>query len=395
MVKIPLNIIIHQKILVVTGALLAVSLVFLKCAGDSPATDPRGGEFAGSASCSSCHKEISDSYAHTNHYKTSEAFSYSNFKKLVKATHKEVAYANAQTVSIEEIDGSVFQTLYAGGKKLQSERLDLTFGSGEKAQTFIYWKDNEMYQLPLTYLAEKEMWTNSPGFPADQPYYTRIIPGRCMECHASYAYAAKVQTGPLELREKFSPGTIVFGIDCERCHGPAKQHVEFHQSHPEEKQATHIVPVKLLTRQQQLDMCATCHSGDPLSLQSVFKFRPGDTLSKYYMYFTGSTGEPDVHGKQMQLLAMSKCFQQSTLTCMTCHDTHRQSNRAMLVQQCISCHKEQQHPPGITMGQQDCITCHMPMRASKSLDFKSLRGDNVEYMLRTHRIAVYPEAEWK
>ncbi len=396
-VKILLNIKTHQKILLVTGGLLMLCILFLKCMGDGPvaAADPRGSAFAGAAACTSCHTDISNHYLHTNHYKTSETFSYHKFRQLIKAETQSVSYSNGQMVRIENNGNDVFQTLYHSDNKQQSERLDISFGSGDKAQTYGYWKENELYQLPLTYRTDTAIWTNSPGFPVDRPYYTRAIPIRCLECHTSYAYAEKVQTGPLELSEKIRPASIVFGIDCERCHGPAMKHVQFHQSHPDDTLAKHITPVNLLTRQQQLDMCATCHSGDPLSLQSVFAFQPGDTLSKYYMYYTGATGEPDVHGKQLQLLQMSECFQQSTLTCTTCHDPHKPLNRQLQIQRCLSCHQQPKHPPAMDMATQDCITCHMPLRSSRGLDFRSPHGKEIPYRLRTHRIAVYPASEWR
>lgn len=396
MVKIPLNIKMHQKILMVIGGMMFASFLFMQCMNDTaPKNDPRGAAFAGSEVCLSCHGDLAAGYAHTSHYKTSEAFSYSNLKKLLKSESGNITYLNGQMVSVEENVTDFFQTLYNDSEKQGSERMDLTFGSGEKAQTFGYWRDDQIFQLPLTYLSEKAGWYNSPGFPIDKPYFTRVVPGRCLECHSSYAHATKVQTGPMEISEKFKQQSIVFGIDCERCHGPAFDHVEFHQTNPGEKTARHMTAVKLLSRQQQLDMCGTCHSGDALSLQSIFSFKPGDTLSKYYMYFTGSTGEPDVHGKQMQLMTMSDCFQQSTLTCTTCHDPHTKSNRLTQIQQCLSCHQQPKHPDNLVIGSQDCITCHMPLRGTKSLDFKNTDGTNIPYLLRTHRIAVYPASEWK
>jgi hypothetical protein len=73
-----------------------------------------------------------------------------------------------------------------------------------------------------------------------------------------------------------------------------------------------------LSREQKLDACAVCHSGNDLTTQkSTFLFQPGDTLSNFYFpEFGSSSTAPDVHGKQMQLLAGSACFQNSnTLDC--------------------------------------------------------------------------------
>jgi len=41
-----------------------------------------------------------------------------------------------------------------------------------------------------------------------------------------------------------------------------------------------------------------------------------------------------------------------------------------------------------------CIDCHMPLQVSKSLDFnKGTERKSIPYLLRTHRIAIDPEAE--
>ena len=34
---------------------------------------------------------------------------------------------------------------------------------------------------------------------------------------------------------------ILYGIDCERCHGAASEHVAFQQAHTEEKTAKYII----------------------------------------------------------------------------------------------------------------------------------------------------------
>lgn len=201
----------------------------------------------------------------------------------------------------------------------------------------------------------------------------------------------------MQLVEKIKPNSIVMGIDCERCHGAAATHVQYHTQHPEEQSPQHITSIKTLSRQQQLDMCATCHSGNPVSLQSIFNFKPGDSISKYYMYYPFNIQEPDVHGMQLQLLQKSKCYSQSTLTCITCHTTHDKNDnqQAIFMASCISCHQASAHSQRMKAEKKYCVSCHMPMRASRSLDFNnSIEAGSIPYKLRTHRIAIYPENDW-
>jgi hypothetical protein len=313
-------------------------------------------------------------------------------------TKTAVHFPNGQTVKLEEDGRNIMQSQWDGSKKILSEKIEMVFGSGEKAWTFGYWKNDQLFQLPLTYLSGLHLWTNSPGFPVDRPYYTRPIISRCFECHSSYVYHHNEKTGPLQITERFEVNSIIYGIDCERCHGPAKKHVDFHKDNPGEKTAKFMVAIKSLSRAQQSDLCGSCHSGSPEILKSIFAFIPGDSLKNYYMYYPQSFINPDVHGMQMQMLQQSACYQQSTLTCLTCHDPHKVEDnmQATFTATCMSCHRQSTHSTQMMQEKKNCITCHMPLRTSQSLNFNNnTEGNSIPYKLRTHFITVYPEAEWE
>lgn len=310
-------------------------------------------------------------------------------------------------ITIEEKNNTLFQSLSMGAgisPSTHSEKFDLAFGSAEKAQTYGYWKDDKLYQLPLTWFASLNTWANSPGFPASHARYDRIITSRCFECHASYVKKDIEQAGPLAVSEKLYPNSIVYGIDCERCHGPALEHVRFQQDNPTTKTAKFITRISSLTRQQQLDLCATCHSGNDRETQrSLFDFIPGDTLAHFYFpSFGEASSEPDVHGQQFQLLRLSKCFAGSQMTCSTCHTTHdTQKTPALYVARCFSCHQNSAHAVAVmqeneqrkrdfNLSSTTCIDCHMPLLPSKMITLNNGAGSKtISYFLRTHKIAVY------
>lgn len=355
-------------------------------------SDMRGREYAGSSQCIDCHKDISGDFVHNSHFKTSSLVNSPMLSPIINPGNSTVNFINDQSVVVEQKDSLFYQTWYKSGKMMESQTMDIVFGSGKHAQTFGFINNRQWYELPLTYLTKQGIWTNSPGFPINEPYFTRIIPSRCFECHASYISVTKEKTGPLQLEEKFDRNAMILGIDCERCHGPAAQHVAFHRQHPDEKQARNIVSIKSLSRKQQLDLCATCHSGNPVSMRSIFTFTPGDTLSNFYLYFPGAKNNPDVHGMQLQALELSKCFQQSTLTCLTCHQPHTGKNIVTnFTATCFSCHNQSTHTITMNKENKDCINCHMPLLSSKSLDFNNgTTGKNIPYLLHNHRIAIYP-----
>ena len=155
-----------------------------------------------------------------------------------------------------------------------------------------------------------------------------------------------------------------------------------------------------LTRQQRLDVCSVCHSGAHSGEQrSVFHFKPGDTLARYYFADPRSAKAPentDVHGNQYELLTASLCYLRSkTLECGSCHDVHvrERENLAVFALRCMNCHKEE-HKGG--WGKQflinNCIDCHMPVRASVRITMLTqTQKDPIADLVRSHYITVYPE----
>jgi len=396
----------------ITGLLIGLAVLFSRCLQSGRPGDPRGEAYAGAAACGRCHAGIADSYLHTHHYQTSSVAAEDGLKALTglhmgrdAGPADRVYFADSSYVRVEEDPGSFFQSYFRGSQRNRSERFDIAFGSGEKAQTYAYWKDDQLFELPLTWYASQKTWANSPGFSIRRAHYERVITSRCFECHASYISREMVQSGPLSMTERLDRGTVVFGIDCERCHGPTARHVRYQTENPHEKTAKYIVPIRSLTRQQQLDICAACHSGNDLSPQrSLFSFAPGDTLSHFYFpEFTAGLRDPDVHGKQMQLLQSSLCFQKSGMTCNTCHNPHETENDklAAVVAKCMDCHRQSSHALAVMKENEQkkrdfnltgasCIDCHMPLQMSKTIYFNSGTGEkNIPYFVRTHKIAIY------
>jgi predicted CXXCH cytochrome family protein len=203
------------------------------------------------------------------------------------------------------------------------------------------------------------------------------------------------------IEEVLDKDKLVYGIDCERCHGAALNHVNFHLDNPGRKEGKYIVRFADLARQQKLDACAVCHSGNnKMQERSTFKFRPGDTLSHYFVVWPSKETDSnfDVHGNQYQLLSQSKCFIGSKLMdCSTCHDPHANAGTDMKTYSnvCMSCHKGVTHSfaRDAMAAQQlvnNCIDCHMPAQPSRAITFQvRSNGPKLAYLLRTHRIAVY------
>lgn len=354
--------------------------------------------YVGSQSCISCHKEMYYGYTATPHYNTSALMDTSKFNRIY-ADRDSVFYKDNLFINVHKKDEGIYQTAYSGGRMAATHSMDMVIGSGRKGQTFLFWNDSSLYQLPLSYSFAFNRWINSPGYPADKVMFNRMIPVKCFECHATYAE----QTFNEASKPIFDSSRLVLSISCETCHGPGAKHAAYHIKNPNETNASFIINTAKLSRQQQLDGCAGCHSGIRENIKPSFSFLPGNILNEFFKpaHSKDSTVSLDVHGNQYGLLTTSKCFKQSSvLNCSSCHNVHaRETNQqAIFTQRCMSCHNEaannfckvQKVEKQVIINK--CIDCHMPLQASNQITFNTGNKKELLYdSIRTHRIGIYNE----
>lgn len=370
--------------------------------------DPRGTDYAGSESCIQCHKTQYETAFHSSHFNATSPATKENILGHFTNGQNTFVYDKDTKLVMEERNDTLYQVLYKKGKEVEAHSFDIIFGT-KHAQTSAFWKDHYSYELPVSYYKSLKSWATSPGYSATVVNFERKIGKECYACHSSNIASRYVTTSSdsinfmnQEVEDFMNPKTIVYGIDCERCHGPAKQHVQKHLKFPDLKIAQNITSFKNLNRQQKLDACALCHSGnDKLKTKSRFEYRPGDNLLDYFRGVPGSEKNAhfDVHGNQLGLLAQSKCFEKSeTMDCMTCHNPHANAsnNLASYSKICMSCHQGIQHnantvktTSAIVLAN-NCVECHMPKTMSNAIKFQASNKKISNYILRTHKIAIYP-----
>ncbi len=354
--------------------------------------------YAGSLTCAKCHQKIYEAHIQTAHYLTSQRTSEKNIKGSTIEGENNFFYSSNVRVAVEKNDNQFFQNEYINGIKKKSASIDITVGSGKRGQTFLYWDKNKLFQLPLTYFTPLHQWTNSPGF-SNRVIYRRPITSRCLECHSTYVQ--KISNDGIE-PEDFSKTNIVYGVDCEKCHGPAKEHVDFHEKNPKEKKGQFIINPNLFTRKQQLESCRLCHGGRIAKSKPSFSFQAGDNLLDYFAIDTIVKEEAniDVHGNQYGMMVASKCFKMSEMTCATCHEPHKKETGKVTTfsNRCMNCHNEAHNnfcKAKEMVGKQitkNCIDCHMPELPSKSI-LVLLQGKSIPSFasMRSHFISIYPE----
>lgn len=460
----------YKRLSFVAILIILAAGVFSTCVQPSAGTDLRGEAYAGSASCQKCHQAVCNIYAHAAHSQTSAAGDKNSVKGSFAAGANRYVYKPGMEVVMEARDSGLFQVATTAGEgsgagdaataaggaavKKEAHRFDVVMGSGRKAQTYLYWVGDQAFELPISYFVTTHSWANSPGFPTDYIKFGRTIPVLCFQCHSSFIQQKPpIRVDAFNQIDQFDKTQVIYGIDCERCHGPAAKHVAWQEEHPQDHTANYIARVTTLSRQQKLDMCALCHSGSHKMQLSAFGFKPGDRLSNYYYPESRIAATPanmDVHGNQYQLLMASQCMLKSkTLDCTGCHDPHKKErdNLALFSQRCMSCHQpdsaghaggsgyaavDAHRPAGVSTSADthrsagagastsadrrmagtdsvarfcrlavslgtavlaaNCIDCHMPDQSSKIITLQTEgQKDPVADKVRSHYIAIYPE----
>jgi hypothetical protein len=347
-------------------------------------------DYIGDAGCRACHSEKVETFRRTAHYLTSRMPDKDSILGNFNPPENVMKTVNPElTFRMEAKGGEFFQTAVEGegaGASTRSEKFGVVIGSGGKGQTYLYWKGDLLFQMPVSYWREMG-WVNSPGYVDGEANFERGIIPRCLECHATYIEAAPPPGN------RFHREGLITGITCEKCHGPGRAHVEWAKRKPAASGDEGILNPAKFERARQMDLCGWCHAGHGRPLQAWFSYQPGELLNKYIeMAPPDPNAAVDVHGSQVELLEKSRCFAASSMTCLTCHDVHQtQHDRGAFSQKCLGCHKEESCGMFAKKGHaiaSDCVDCHMPEQETNLILFDE-NGKKARPLVRNHWIKVY------
>lgn len=387
-----------------TAMLLLVVCAFFALAagsqqGSTPPVDerkaPPPSAYAGDAACAECHQREAKAYAATPHALDSEA---ANAKDILGSFTPPTNVLHTGDPDLTFVMTKTPNGFYQSAVRQsdpsrapEPKRMDIVIGSGRHGQTYLYWQDDQLYELPVSYWTYLHRWVNSPGYlDGVVQWYRPAIP-RCLECHSSYFTSIAPPNRYVKL-------SLVLGIGCERCHGPGAAHVSRERSTPPPRgsAAEAIVNPAHLSREKQLSLCSLCHAGVAESIGPSMTYVVGDNIEDFLDILPPSPNAPvDVHGNQVGAMEQSKCFRSGKLTCSTCHNVHEtQENAEAFSGHCLECHQVSACGKFRAMGaaiRGKCVDCHMPLGQSRAITSANA-GQDLQATMRTHRIAIYPEA---
>lgn len=354
---------------------------------DTVAPAPNPG-FVGIGACAECHVKRVEEFRATRHFRASVPATGAHAPGFaaVKSFHQ----TRDPDVHFEMVRNG--DDLIATGVRRASpadQRINyhvgLAYGAGgTRDEMYFAWEGDRLVQLPVAWLSPQARWGNV----VDRIEAREVSPN-CLECHTTW-----VAHVPGTLNQ-YRRDSMLLGVTCERCHGPGKEHTDYHRAHPSQPARGILNPGKL-DRESSTDLCAQCHT-NVKRRGAPFSYRPGQPLEASFHTVQPKYSEDNIVGNQVQALRASKCYQKSEMTCTTCHDPHSVQQPADVRGACFKCHtaescKEQPRLPVAVRS--DCTGCHTPPRVWMNVHFHTADDQYVPVAARTdHRIGIYPEAK--
>lgn len=336
------------------------------CSTSDNTTNAQAG-YVNPRTCEGCHAGIAASYRETG---MARAFHKIDSEEVPGQTFTHDK--SGRTYQFVKREDKVFlRRTEAGGENAIEKEIQYVLGSGNHAQSFIHrTPQGRLIEMPVNWYPEDGgKVAMSPGY--DRPDHMdmrRAIGYQCAFCHNGYASAK----GTSLLDDPVFEGELPEGIDCQRCHGPGREHVA-------EGGRGKILNPKKLPGARKMEVCMQCHLETtsfslPNSIvrfdQKIFGYNPVNSLESFVSHFDHAKGGKEeekfeIAGSAYRL-RQSACFRGSKeeLTCTTCHNPHQKT--ANVDAACVSCHKQiagiEKHP-----AKADCGSCHMPKRRTEDV----------------------------
>jgi Cytochrome c554 and c-prime len=358
------------------------------------------GIYVGHKACLSCHKEQYSSWIKTSHSKTSGKVASMKLPETFKPDKNTFPLEGKHFLKYSKISDKYFEILFSDNKVKHQLEFEYFLGSGKYGQNYLSNLNQRFYGLKSHYLPSVNDWSlypNANRISATMKLETPTL--RCFQCHSTHLepdtsmepYFFNFKEWERRGIERYKDNFIL-GVGCESCHGPGADHIKYQNENPGQKSGMLIKNPNKFPRDRSLDTCRLCHSGEGNLKKNFYSFRPGDKLEDFITFNKNQLMQESVHSNDHVPLEQSKCFQKSEMTCLTCHDPHKnERNRPKVFsQKCLQCHTES-HKTSLSKAQKEnCIDCHMPLTPF-DIPIETRNNKKASIWMRSHLIKIYPK----
>lgn len=331
---------------IAAGAALACALALL-CATRSGVSAKQDKKADAPVTCATCHAGVANSYAHAP---MRHAMEPAGANPMLEAHPSLTTQLNGYTYSLQTKDG---KTTYTVSDATGTLTFPIHWVMGQHSQTYLLDKDGQFYETLVTYFPRENVLSVTPGDQDLRPKTLAEAAGRklsnwevlgCFDCHSSGA----VNGTHLSLDK------IKLGVECERCHAGAQQHMA---DAANDNFKTIPKSLKRMSSGDIANFCGRCHRTWETTVRNHWR---GVAFVRFQPY----------------RLENSKCFSADDprISCLACHNPHEPVNhdQAFYDKKCLACHGEMKAAStsaaatplpmakSCPVAKANCSTCHMP-----------------------------------
>lgn len=351
-----------------------------KIASDAilPPDDVTHAGYAGSKTCLDCHQAEYTAWMDSNHGLAERDYRQDMDEKAF-SPKQTLQHGKDSSEAFLDADGLAKVLTRGLGNERRAYPVVRIIGNNPLRQFLVPAPGNRLQTLDVSYDPHRnelfDVYGNDPREPGDWGAWTgqgMNWNSMCAGCHNT------------RLRKNYDPQTNSYhtrmaemSVGCEACHGPMKDHVEWHRNLPPGTSKGAKDPtLKRQSRDQMLETCAACHArrgeltGDMVPGESFF-----DHFSLTVTDAT-DTYHPDgqVRDENYEYASfLSSRMHHVGIRCGDCHEPHSGKRLVQGNLLCMRCHGGGTEPPAtiidpLTHGKHgegspgnDCTSCHMPI----------------------------------
>lgn len=385
----------------VAAALVAVAVLALVAGGyawkqfagsgtpasPAPSALAVAGHYVDNTQCLGCHADQAAQWQQSHHAMAMAAPT----AQSVRGDFNNTAFTHqGVTTRFFLRDGKYFVNTDGPDGKPADFPVAYTFGVAPLQQYLLALPGGRLQALQVAWDTERKRWfhllPNERTPPGDVLHWTgryQTANTMCLSCHTTgfeKQYDAASDTFASTWHEP--------NVSCQSCHGPGQTHVAWAQARQQGQDGPDIggthyglgVDAAMLAGQQQVEVCAACHSR-----RSELTAAPTPGAPRYDHYLPALLTEGLYHadGQQLDEVFVDGSFRQSRMyakgvTCTDCHNPHTGKLKLAGNAVCMQCHATPGNPafptaPRVedspahtfhaagTPGAQ-CTACHMPAK---------------------------------
>jgi tetratricopeptide (TPR) repeat protein len=390
----------HERIF---GWLAGVILLAANAWGDTNAVvkpPPEHAGYVGSASCRECHAQACQIWA-KSHHAEAERLVQTNLDRAAFVPTRELGQGTQRSV-FQWQDGQPRVAAFGLSGRWETNVVARVIGEDPLRQFLVGFPGGRWQVLETAYDPRSNEWFNIFGNENREPGEWGHWTGQgmnwnsmCAACHNTAVrknYDAATDSYHTTMAERT--------VSCEACHGPLQAHVDWQRQYG--RTSTNDPAMPRLSREQELDMCASCHAR---RADLTGEFRPGDKFMDHFEPATVDAGDefyPDgqVHDEDYEYSAfLGSRMHQAGLTCLDCHPRSLHMARLHGNELCLQCHKggfpkapvidplAHSHHAAGSPGN-ECAGCHMPQTVYMQRHWRHDHGFTIPDPLLTKEFGV-------